>query len=119
VDFRDAMKHKGVDFFEVAGPFLMETLHKYEEVMRAVAEKPKIRIVSFGKVPFFDPSDLHLLQAFHEKCQRDKISLILLGMQAQPFKMIKEKGLYDSIGPKNFVGNTEEAEKRVLQILSK
>ena len=103
----------------MAGPFLMGSLHIYEEVMRAVAEKPKIRIVNLEKVPFFDQSDLHLLEGFYKKCESDNIRLILLGMQAQPFDMTKKMGLYDSIGPKNFVGNTEEAEKRVLQILSK
>ena len=105
--------------FKVAGPFLMGALHIYEEVMRAVAEKPKIRIINLEEVPFFDQSDLHLLEAFYKKCQSDNIRLILLGIQAQPFSMIKKTGLYDSIGPKNFVGNTEEVEKRVLQILSK
>ena len=113
------MKHEGVDFFEVAGPFLMGALHKYEEVMRVVAEKPKIRIVSLRKVPLFDRSDSHLLEAFYKKSERDKIYLILLGIQAQPFSMIKKMGLYDTIGPKNFVGNMEQAKKRVLQILSK
>ncbi len=97
----------------------MGTLHVYEEVMRGVAEKPKIRVVNLEKVPVFDRSDSHLLEAFYKKCQSDNIRLILLGMQAQPFNMIKKTGLYDSIGPNNFVGNTEEAEKRVLQILSK
>jgi len=113
------MKYKGVDVFKVAGPFLMGTLHIYEEVMKAVAEKPKIRIINLEKVPFFDQSDLHLLETFYKKCQRDNIRLILLGMRAQPFSMIKKTGLYDSFGPKNFVGNMEQAERRVLQILSK
>lgn len=97
----------------------MGTLHIYEGVMRAVAEKPKIRIVNLEKVPFFDQSDLHLLETFYKKCQSDNIRLILLGTRAQPFSMIKKTGLYDSIGPKNFVGNMEQAEQRVLQILSK
>ena len=57
MDFRDVMKHKGVDIFKVAGPFLMGTLHIYEEVIRVVEEKPKIRIVNLEKVPFFVPPD--------------------------------------------------------------
>jgi len=62
---------------------------------------------------------LNLLESFYKKCHKDNVCLILLGMQAQPFSMIKGKGVYDSIGPKNFVTSMDEAEKRILQILTK
>lgn len=56
--------------------------------------------MNLEEVPFFDRSDLHLLEVFYKKCQSDNILLILLGIRAQPFDMIKKMGLYDSIGPK-------------------
>ena len=86
--------------------------------MRGVGKKPKIRVVNLEKVSFLVPSDLHLLESFYKKCQKDNIRLILLGIQTQPFGMIKKTGLYDSIGLKNFVKNMEEAEKRVAEISS-
>lgn len=40
-DLPDAMKYKGVDVFKVAGPFLMGTLHVYEEMMKVVAKNQR------------------------------------------------------------------------------
>ncbi len=47
MDFRDLTKHKGVDAFQVSGPSLIGPLHIYEEVMKIVANKPKMRIIDF------------------------------------------------------------------------
>lgn len=102
-----------VHVYEVNGPFLFGALHKYEETMRAVAERPRMRIIILRKVNFLDPSDLFLLEAFYKKCHKDKIKLVLLGLQSQPLRMIKQSGLYDSIGPPNFVKTIKEALKRL------
>jgi SulP family sulfate permease len=101
-----------VDVFEVGGPFLMGTLHKYEETMRVVAKKPKARIIILRKVSFLDPSDFYLFEMFCRKCWKDGIKLVLLGVRSQPLDLIKKTGLYDTIGPQNICKSFEQALKR-------
>lgn len=104
---------EGVDVFEVPGPFLMGALHKYVETMRAVAQKPRARIIILRKVSFLDPSDFYLFDAFCRKCWKDGIKLILVGVRFQPLGLIKKSGLYDTIGPQNICKSFDQALKRI------
>ncbi len=108
---------EGVDVYDVQSPFLFGALHKYEETMRIVAKRPKVRILRLGGVKILDPTASHSLETFCKKCFHDKIDLILSEIHPQPLDVLKRSGLYDSIGPRNVVLNFGQAISRANELI--
>ncbi len=109
---------KDVEVYEINGPFFFGVSHEFEEALRVVSKKPKVQILRLRHVPVMDATGLHALKQFHERCRHRNIRLVLSGIHSQPFKVLKESGLYDSIGRENVVTNIQHAVARAHQLLS-
>ena len=57
---------KGVEVYEINGPFFFGVATKFDEVMREMGDKPVVRIIRMRKVPFIDSTGLHNLQILVE-----------------------------------------------------
>src|SRR5262249_15306900 len=100
---------KGVEVFEINGPFFFGIAHEFEETSRVVAEKPKIRILRLRHVPFINSTVLQSLRQVHANFAHHGIGLILVNVHSQPLQVLKQSGLYDSIGADNMITTIEEA----------
>ncbi len=101
----------GVEVYEINGPFFFAASHKFEEATRTVSKLPKVRILRFRHVPFMDSTGLYYLKEFEKKCARSKIRLILAGLQSQPMRVIRDAGLFETIGADNFSNSMQQALK--------
>ena len=45
---------KGVEVYEINGPFFFGAGNKFEEVMAAFGDRPLVRVIRMRKVPFVD-----------------------------------------------------------------
>ncbi len=106
---------EGIQIYEITEPVSFGALPRYDTVIRMVDKIPKGRILILRKVRSFDESDFHLLKNSCERCYREKIKLVLVGVQSQPLSLIKKDGLYDLIGPLNIVDTLQQALKRFDQ----
>ena len=50
---------KGVEVYEIDGPFFFGVASKFDDIMHNMGDKPKIRIIRMRKVPFMDSTGLH------------------------------------------------------------
>lgn len=71
---------KGVEVYEINGPFFFGVATKFDEVMREMGDKPVVRIIRMRKVPFIDSTGLHNLQILVESSHREGIRVILSGV---------------------------------------
>ena len=100
---------KDVELYEVNGALFFGASHKFEEAIRVVAKKPKIRILGLANVSVMDSTGLHSLENFHKKCKKDGIRLWIAGIHAQPLWTLQKSDLYERLGEDNFFGDIKEA----------
>ena len=64
---------KGVEVYEINGPYFFGIATKFEEVMAQLGDRPKVRIIRMRKVPFIDSTGIHNLESLCKMSQKEKI----------------------------------------------
>lgn len=109
---------KGVEVFEIEGPFFFGMANKFEESMRTIGDKAKIRIIRMRKVPFMDSTGLHNLEHLCLKSQRDGIHIILSGVNANVRSGIRKSKIPAMVGEENICANISIAVERAHRLLA-
>lgn len=100
---------KGVEVFEVTEPFSFVGMHRYWTVIQMVGGKPKGLILVLSKILTIEQSHWNLFKAFCQRCYKEKVRLVLIGVQPRVLNLIQTDELYDLIGPQNIVKDLESA----------
>lgn len=108
---------KGVEVFQIKGPFFFGVANRFQEAEKQLNERPKIRIIRMSRVPFIDSTGLKNLDAFLIKSRNSNIHVIISGLPPKPYLTLKKHGIIDRIGPENVCVNIEEALKRARECL--
>lgn len=66
---------KGVEVYEINGPYFFGIATKFEEVMAQLGDRPKVRIIRMRKVPFIDSTGIHNLESLCKMSQKEKSPL--------------------------------------------
>ena len=61
---------KGVEVYEINGPYFFGIATKFEEIMSRLGDRPKVRIIRMRKVPFIDSTGIHNLTNLCQMAQR-------------------------------------------------
>lgn len=109
---------KGVEVYEIEGPFFFGIANKFEETMKQIGDSPKIRIIRMRKVPFIDSTGLHNLENLIKLSSRDKIQILLSGVNENVFEVLKKAGLVDQLGNENVCRNINIALQRAQIIVN-
>ncbi|MDR0982027.1 MAG: sulfate permease [Culturomica sp.] len=109
---------EGVEVYEIDGPFFFGIANKFEESMRSIFDKPKVRIIRMRKVPFMDTTGLHNLESLYRLSSKDKIRLVLSGVNDKVRSVISRSDLYAQIGEENICSNIQEAITRATELIS-
>ncbi len=108
---------KGVEVFEINGPFFFGAASKFLDEMRVVEDPPKVRIIRMRYVPAIDATGLQTLKTFYRNSHKQGIQVILSGVHTQPLYAMTQAGLFDLFGEANIYGNIDEALDRAREIL--
>ncbi len=100
---------KGVEVYEIDGPFFFGIANKFDECMKVLGDKPKVRIIRMRKVPFMDTTGLHNLESLFRLSEKEKIKIVLSGVNEQVRKVLEKSELYHRIGEENVCSNINEA----------
>ncbi|MDR0733498.1 MAG: sulfate permease [Dysgonamonadaceae bacterium] len=106
---------KGVEVYEIEGPFFFGVANKLEGSMQWTGidnKRPKVRIIRMRKVPFMDSTGLHNLESLYRISQKEKIRLILSGVNEKVRALLDKSGFTEKIGEENICSNIGEALKR-------
>lgn len=110
---------EGVEVYEIEGPFFFGVANKFEETMKQVGDKPKIRIIRMRKVPFIDSTGVHNLESLIRLSKQDKIQIILSGVNEQVHAVLSKVGVEKQLGLENVCSNINIALARSKEILEK
>jgi SulP family sulfate permease len=111
---------KGVEVYEIDGPFFFGIANKFEESMRmANIKKPKIRIIRMRKVPFMDSTGLHNLESLYRLSCKDSIQLVLSGVNDKVKAVLEKSGFAEKVGEDNICSNINEALERTNALIAK
>lgn len=100
---------KGVEVYEIDGPFFFGVANKFDGVMKAMGDKPKVRIIRMRKVPFMDSTGLHNLESLYRLSSAEHIRLILSGVNENVRRLLVKSGFEQKIGPENICSHISEA----------
>ena len=106
---------EGVEVYEIEGPFFFGVANKLEGSMQWTGidnKRPKIRIIRMRKVPFMDSTGLHNLESLYRISKKEKIRLILSGVNEKVRALLDKSGFADKVGAENICGNISEALER-------
>ncbi|MBI9031130.1 sulfate permease [bacterium] len=108
---------KGVEVYEVGGPFFFGAASKFKDSIRMLESPPKIRIIRMRDVPAIDATGLSSLRNLYLDSKHDGIILLLSGVNTQPLKALKNFGLYDLIGDKNIHQDIDSTLERAKELI--
>jgi SulP family sulfate permease len=108
------------EVYEINGPFFFGIANKFDEVEgRFTRKRPKIRIVRMRKVPFIDSTGLHNLRNLWRRSDKEKIQLILSGVNADVRRTIEKSGFADELGREFICSHISEAVQKAHAIAVK
>lgn len=107
----------GVEVYEIDGPFFFGVANKFDECMKQLAAKPRVRIIRMRKVPFIDSTGLHNLESLCRLSQREHIHIILSGVNEQVRTMLMKSRMDERIGRENICRDIHEALARAADTL--
>lgn len=107
----------GVEVYEINGPYFFGVATQFEELMSEFRDKSKVRVIRMRKVPFIDSTGIHNLSNFCEMSFKNKIVVVLSGVNPQVHSALHKAGFYDLVGEKNICPNINVALSRAEQIM--
>ena len=110
---------KGVEIFEISGPFFFAAARRYEETLKEISHTSKVVIIRMRHVPFIDGTGLRNLKATIKDLKARRIQIILSGVRHEVFEELEKGGIPTLIGSNNIVPTFDLALARMGLILQK
>lgn len=109
---------EGVEVYEINGPYFFGIATKFEETMAQLGDRPEVRIIRMRKVPFIDSTGIHNLTSLCKMSQKDKITIVLSGVNDKVHRTLEKSGFYQLLGQANICPNINVALERAKAIIA-
>jgi len=107
----------GVEVYEIEGPFFFGVANKFEETMKVIGDRPKVQIIRMRKVPFIDSTGAHNLQNLIQSAQKEKIQILLSGVNEKVHAVLNQNGIEELLGSGNVCSDINKALARAEELL--
>ena len=108
---------QGVEVYEINGPYFFGAGNKFEEIMAAFGDRPKVRIIRMRKVPFVDSTGIHNLSNLCIMSKNEGIQIVLSGVSEKVHLQLEKAKFYDLIGKENICSHINLALERAKEII--
>ncbi len=108
---------KGVDVYEINGPFFFGAVYRLKEALQLTRKPPRIRIIRMEKVNAMDSTGLHALEEVWLLSRKQNSTFLISEIHAQPFSALLKSGLLEKFGEENVLREFEDALARARSIL--
>lgn len=105
-----------VEVYEIRGPFFFGVANKFDEKMRLSGKHHDIRIIRMRRVPFIDSTGLNNLEILCSNSRKEKIQVILSGVNSDVRKKIEKSNIPDIVGRENICSNIHLAVERAEEL---
>ena len=110
---------KGVDVYEITGPFFFGAAQSYKETLNEIAGDSKVLILRMRYVPFIDSTGIFTFREVIHDFRMRKVTIVLSGVRPEVRETLVECGLADIIGHDLICDNFGEAVKKASEELEK
>ncbi|HEX9893275.1 MAG TPA: SulP family inorganic anion transporter, partial [Gemmatimonadales bacterium] len=100
---------RGVEVYDVNGPFFFGAAETFGEYLRQVSGKPKSIVLDLEGVPAMDSTGLRALTILVQQRLKQNIPVFVVGLQDQPRELILRSPLADLLGRERLDLSAEEA----------
>ena len=108
---------KGVEVYEINGPYFFGAGNKFEDLMGRFGDRPKVRIIRMRKVPFIDSTGLHNLENMCLMSKKEGITVVLSGVNEKVEAVLKRNGFPQLLGEENICNHIDLALARANEIV--
>lgn len=108
---------KGVEVFQITGPFFFGVAADLVDTLKAMGQMPKVLILRMRLVPYLDATGESALESVIKQCGDNGTKIILSGLQPQPLSMLKNAHIEESKTHVSFAPNYEAALKKAKEII--
>lgn len=109
---------KGIEIYEISGPFFFGAAKHYGEVLKGHASSTKVLIIRMRHVPFIDATGVHnfreAIKVLHSKNKR----IILSGVQPNVRKELEKSEIAQRIGEENIFDNFDAALAKATEVVA-
>ena len=110
---------KGVEVFEITGPFFFGATYKFKEAIKIIEKQPKVLIVRMRNVPIIDATGLKTLEeVYRDYTQRGSKLILSEVYSAQVLQELEDTRLLFAIGRANVTDSFEKALERCQDLLA-
>ena len=110
---------KGIEVYEIDGPFFFGVANKFDEKMRQIGDDPNVRIIRMRKVPFIDSTGLNNLESICKNAKSNHIQIILSGVLNSVHDKLKKSNVPELVGEENICANIHLAVERAIIVNDK
>ncbi|MGM9689061.1 MAG: SulP family inorganic anion transporter [Alloprevotella sp.] len=110
---------KGVEVYEINGPYFFGIANKFEELMAAMNDHPKVRVIRMRRVPFIDSTGIHNLQNLCEMSHREGTHIVLSGVTPNVYNVLEHNGFCKLLGKDHICPNINVALDRAASIVKR
>ena len=100
---------KGVEIYEINGPFFFGAAEHFKEQVNTVASKPRVLIILMRNVPAIDSTGMHALTQLARRVRKDGTRIMIAEIHAQPMAALANSYLLDELGEENIFGTVNDA----------
>ena len=108
---------KGVEVYEINGPYFFGVATQFEELMDEFRDKSRVRIIRMRKVPFIDSTGIHNLANLCEMSSKRKITVVLSGVNPKVHSALQKANFYNILGEENICPDINVALARANEVL--
>lgn len=112
---RRDMLPRGVQVYEIDGPFFFGAAETFKSTVARVAAKPKVLIIRLRHVPAIDATGLRVLTELVHAGRREHTLVLLAEVHAQPLIALTRSALLDELGEEQVLPTLEGAIARATR----
>ncbi|MCQ2973952.1 MAG: SulP family inorganic anion transporter [Bacteroidales bacterium] len=111
---------KGIDVYEISGPFFFGAAKKYRETLRGLANahRVKVLVIRMRHVPFMDSTGVNNFGAVIDEIHAVNVKIVLSGVNESVRSELERSGLADKLDKLNICSNFDIAKVRAVEVLN-
>jgi len=110
---------KGVDVYEISGPFFFAAAQAYKSTLQGLAADSKVLILRMRYVPFIDSTGIRNFREVIRDFKIRKVAIVLSGVRPKVRQTLVDCGLAEEIGNDLICDNFGDAVKKATEELEK
>jgi SulP family sulfate permease len=109
---------KGVEVYEINGPFFFGAAESFKNTIGQVASRPKVLIIRMRNVPAMDATGLSAFRDLVRRSRREGTHVFITEIHAQPMVALTRSDLFDELGEDHVLGTLDEALERARALVA-